>query len=195
MQAYTYLGQRIYIEITHELSVNTLQDMEGNVCNPGMNEVYDEVFYRAVSEKNEKELGCSTPWEPARTSKITGRELEICNDTEQGKAAVATLRNWIPGSDDSLESEYKPCSVFDIAFGLPQVDDTENNQNEAYIRIYLKQKIKVKSVVLYYDFTTLFAELGGYIGLFLGMSLIDFTLLFNVGLLALTKMILKQKRG
>ena len=165
--------------------------MEGNACNPGMNEVYDEVFYKAVSEKNEKELGCSTPWEPARTSKITGRELEICNSTEQGKAALATLRSWIPGSDSS-ETEYKPCSVFDIVFGIPQVDDTNNNQNEAYIRIYLKEKIKVKSVVHYYDSTTLFAELGGYVGMFLGMSLVDFTLLLNVGLLAFTQTILKQ---
>ena len=56
---------------------------------------------------------------------------------------------------------------------MPDIDEKDNDPNEAYVRLYLKTKIKVKSTVLYYDSTTLAAEIGGYIGMLLGVSLVD----------------------
>ena len=38
---------------------------------------------------------------------------------------------------------------------------------------------KVKSVILYYDMTTLVADVGGYIGMLLGVSLVDLTIMCN----------------
>ena len=141
-----------------------------------MNYNYDDVFYKIVSEKNEEKFGCSTPWQPPMKSRRTGKEIKICNDSASGKGATATFNSQF---NSGLGPENEPCSVFNVAFGLPFIDNKDNPDNEAYIRLYLKTKIKVKSVVLYYDFTTLIAELGGYIGMFLGVSLVDVTLLFN----------------
>ena len=152
-----------------------------------MNYNYDDAFYRRVSEENEDKFGCSIPFEPPITSKITGNAIKICNTSELGQRAHATFLVEIENGAISLENE--PCSSFDIVFGIPLIDDFENPENEAYIKFYMKAKIKVKSMVLYYDFTTLVAEVGGYIGMFLGMSLIDITILINTGLLKAVNML------
>ena len=72
-----------------------------------------------------------------------------------------------------ISPESTPCANFEISLGLPKIDDTDNNMNEAYIRMYPKAQIKMKTTVLYYDFTTLAAEIGGYAGICLGVSLVD----------------------
>ena len=75
-----------------------------------------------------------------------------------------------------------PCARYDIDLGYPDVSDKED-MNEAFIKFYLKTDIKVKSTVIYYDSTTLAAEIGGYVGMFLGVSLVDLAIIFNSFLL------------
>ena len=59
------------------------------------------------------------------------------------------------------------------------MDDTDNDMSEAYTRLYPKAQIKMKTTVLYYDFTTLAAEIGGYAGICLGVSLVDIVRTIN----------------
>ena len=54
-----------------------------------------------------------------------------------------------------------------------------NDPNEAYIRLYVNPNIKVKSIVIYYDSTTFAGEVGGYIGMLLGVSVVDLAIIFN----------------
>ena len=77
-----------------------------------------------------------------------------------------------------------PCARIDISLGIPKVDVKDNNKNEAYIRMYPKAQIKMKTTVLYYDFTTLVADIGGYAGMFLGLSVIDIVRIMNKCILA-----------
>ena len=85
-----------------------------------------------------------------------------------------------------------PCSAYDISLCLPQIDDKDNNMNESYIRLYPKTDIKIKSIILYYDFYALAADVGGYIGMCLGISMIDFTRAFNVALVFIISRISKE---
>ena len=66
--------------------------------------------------------------------------------------------------------------MMDIFFGLPHVDKINNPLHEAYIKLYLEETVKVKTMILYYDVSTLGAELGGNIGVFIGISLMDLTI-------------------
>ena len=52
-----------------------------------------------------------------------------------------------------------------------------------------KPDIKVKSTVMYYDSTTLAAEIGGYVGMFLGVSMVDLAMAFNFFFLIMMKRI------
>ena len=47
--------------------------------------------------------------------------------------------------DGIITEDLVPCAWFDIFTGLTDVDETDNNMEEAYARLYLKAKIKVKS--------------------------------------------------
>ena len=47
----------------------------------------------------------------------------------------------------------------------------EGNENETYVRFYIKDQIKVMKSYLSYTEVSLLAEVGGYVGLFLGTSM------------------------
>ena len=66
-----------------------------------------------------------------------------------------------------------PCSSMEINFGFPIVD--KNDPEEALLKMYFKSHIHVRRNMLAYSLTSLFAEVGGYIGLLLGFSLLDLT--------------------
>ena len=72
-----------------------------------------------------------------------------------------------------------PCELYDVDLGLPVIDSDDNPMNEAYVKLYLKTKVRIKKTVIYYDSTTFAAEIGGYVGMFLGVSLVDIAILFN----------------
>ena len=51
---------------------------------------------------------------------------------------------------------------------------TENgNENETYVKFYIKEQIPVRKSHLSYSVVTLLAALGGYVGLIIGVSLMD----------------------
>ena len=173
----------------NELYINTLGDLPGHRCNPQMNYNYDKTFYEKIAEENFKNYNCSVPFHPLITSTTSEREILICNSSELGKKAIG---NWVSSFYSSHETPLdKPCAEMETFLGFPLVNNNEDKQ-EAYIKIYIKSHIKVKSVILYYDITTLIADVGGYVGMLLGVSVVDFTIMFNS---ALSKtIILKYKK-
>ena len=94
------------------------------------------------------------------------------------------LKQYRHFKDSVISTEYIPCSNFEISLGLPKIDDEDNDINEAYVRLYPKSQIKMKTIVLYYDFTTFAAEIGGYVGICLGASLVDIVRTINAYILA-----------
>ena len=183
------MGQKVFLDFLYDVSVNTLGELDQHSCNPDMNHNYDMIFYDMVAHENERQFNCSVPFHPLTKSKFTGEDIEICRNSTTGKEALDNWSNTCGAGPQTTQN--KPCTGVDIFLGLPFIDE-DKPENESSIRIYIKSDVKVKSVIMYYDFTTLAADLGGYIGMFLGVSLIDFTILFNTALLTLT-MKLKQK--
>ena len=60
-----------------------------------------------------------------------------------------------------------------------QANSAKNNDKEGYIKYEFRRKIVVESSQLNYTQLTLLAELGGYMGLLLGVSLLDISSIFN----------------
>ena len=52
-------------------------------------------------------------------------------------------------------------------------------KDRSKIKVYLKSSTKVKNTVLNYPFLSMVAELGGYTGLLLGVSLVNITSLLD----------------
>ena len=61
--------------------------------------------------------------------------------------------------------------------GLPF--DGNGPDNEAYIKLYTKSTAKVKKMVYDYTVLSLIAEIGGYTGLLLGVSVLNLTSVVN----------------
>ena len=141
-----------------------------------MNFKFDEVWYKRTAQENQLKFGCSIPWHPNINSKSTNKLIKICNDSSIGVKALKLSRQF---RDSLISAESIPCANFEITLGLPKMDDTDNDMSEAYTRLYPKAQIKMKTTVLYYDFTTLAAEIGGYAGICLGVSLVDIVRTIN----------------
>ena len=133
-----------------------------------------------IARTSQELYGCSVPFHPPTYSENGNKEIEICNNITAGMNAHDHYMSYL-GS--VVSSKDKPCAIFDINVGLPDIDDEGNDMKEAYVRLYLKTEIKVKSIVIYYDSTTFAAEVGGYVGMIIGVSIVDLAILFNAGAL------------
>ena len=58
---------------------------------------------------------------------------------------------------------------------FPPYGSDSGSQNEAFVKFYLKNIIRIQSSFWSYTPINLLAEIGGYVGLLLGMSLLDVT--------------------
>ena len=156
-----------------------------------MNLNYDDVVYQLIGEKNDEMFGCSVPWHPDMYSLKRRTEVKICNQSDLGLDATKQYDKFVDGI---ITKNLVPCAWFDIFPGLRDVDDTDNNIDEAYVRLYLKAKIKVKSVILHYDSTTFAAEIGGYVGVLLGVSIVDIAIISRSTFLKIVRKFFKPNR-
>ena len=83
-----------------------------------------------------------------------------------------------------------PCTTMGITLGYPIYDISKHQ--EAYLKFYFKSTINVRRSLVAYSGTSLMAEVGGYIGLLLGFSLLDLTKLVK-NIFTLTKVTLIKK--
>ena len=72
-----------------------------------------------------------------------------------------------------------PCEKMKVNFAGHDSIDHNGIENEAYVKFYIKDQIQVKKSRLSYSEVTLLAEVGGYVGLLLGVSLMDIASLFD----------------
>ena len=75
----------------------------------------------------------------------------------------------------------KPCATMGIYFGVPTMA-SNNEKNKSYIKMYFKTQINVRESHLDYTALSLFGELGGYMGLLLGISFMNTTALFHMAI-------------
>lgn len=147
-------------------------------------------MYQLVAEQNQKMFGCSVPWHPDTYSLKENTKIDICNNSILGLEATKHFDKLIDGI---ITEDLVPCAWFDIFTGITDVDKTDNDMKEAFARLYLKAKIKVKSIILHYDSTTFAAEIGGYVGVLLGVSLVDIAIISRSTFLKMQKKIFKSR--
>ena len=66
-----------------------------------------------------------------------------------------------------------PCVNMQVRFaGLDSTTDN-GNENETFVKFYIKDQIQIRESHLSYTLVSLLAELGSYFGLIIGVSLVD----------------------
>ena len=105
------------------------------------------------------DVGCTTPFGPNKTN--------ICRFEELGHRASKKFHG--------VYSKYLTYHCFDPCHTiLPSIAITDRSNN-SYRSARIKIPLKVKQMTsrFSYDFLSLIAEVGGYVGLFLGVSVTD----------------------
>ena len=72
-----------------------------------------------------------------------------------------------------------PCVSMQVRFGGLDGTTDNGNENETYVKFYIKDQIQVRESNLSYTEVSLLAELGGYIGLIIGVSMMDIATLID----------------
>ena len=68
-----------------------------------------------------------------------------------------------------------PCATMGISFGIPIHSNDDIDSNLAHVKLYFRSQINVRSSVYSYSIASLIADIGGYLGLLLGFSVLDLT--------------------
>ena len=116
-----------------------------------------------------KTIGCTTPF---------GLELDnIC--TEQNKSVEAVSLFWpISANGKEVDDCPYPCHFLRTWITNTEYEDKTSHDNGS-ILLEFDKYIKVTTSNYSYTELELLAELGGYVGLFLGLSVFDLRLVFN----------------
>ena len=153
-------------------TTETLQNYETNIN-------FDIAFlFQEIDAGFIQVFGC-TP--PVSTRRIN----ESCNlgefNSVQKNQFSYLLTNLTVSSWSSCRT---PCITMGITLGYP-IYAKNDVPSESYLKFYFKSRVNVRKSVVAYSGTSLMAEVGGYIGLLLGFSLLDLTKLvknvFNLG--------------
>ena len=76
-------------------------------------------------------------------------------------------------SEDASKQCSKACTSLDVAYGYPFIYQATDG-SESFITFYFKTSVAVRESRPAYDAASLFAEIGGYTGLLIGVSVFDF---------------------
>ena len=183
---YSNIRESVYVDLVYDITYNTLFASEQMECDNSMNYLFDDTLYHRINEDLEKHFNCTVPFLPPIQSKLTGHKTEICNEVNKSITAIERY-DYLRSSGQSTLCP-SPCEGIDIYLGLPFI--SPSTSNFTYIKIYLKSNVKIKRIVYDYTFLSLIAEAGSYIGLILGISLVNIALNLNLLIIKRVKQII-----
>ena len=124
----------------------------------GKDQCTDETFEKEMLELH----GCTTPFGPQKD--------KICADEENATKVNDLYKKWYSKSIQVKSGCNKPCSY--VTLRTTTIFEREKYHNSIVrVVIYFKENITVTKAYHIYSGLTLIAEIGGYVGLFLGVSM------------------------
>ena len=151
--------KRIYVQLNHEIF--NMLDVEGQQhCNTEPDFDLD----LCNEARLERKIGCTTPFGPNKN--------RICRDQENGSKAMKHYT-------DNYYNCYGPCS-FVLTKAIKTSEVTNEGKNYSSVTVYFDENIKVTDSHHLYSGLSLIAEIGGYVGLFLGVSVNQLSALMNI---------------
>ena len=189
-KAYTLKGRKHFVDMTYSIMNNTLKSESTIPCSDETNFGFDTCFYQAIAKNLMNEFNCVVPF--IKTSKNTN----ICVNKTQTKVDKIMLAFKVLSLKTTIGTCMSPCTSMDFFFGVLSDDAFKNDcqgllyqklrglesprleqpcDGKSFLRIYFKSNVKLQETVYDYTLLSLLAEIGGYTGLFLGISVANIT--------------------
>ena len=124
-----------------------------------------------IFQKVIEKLGCTTPFYQPRKND----HLNICTDLKVGKEAFELYKIYFAKMTNITECPY-PCTYLKI-----KMVNSKTNPNKFTSAFLFVFNLFTKKTTAHYTYTELelIAEFGGYVGLFLGYSVLSLTGFFD----------------
>ena len=163
---YTRKGQKLFMDMTYSIMENTLKSKSHIPCSDETDFEFDKCFYQAIAQDLMNELNCVVPFIK------TSENYHIC--VNKAQAEVDKMMLALEKHKTTTGPCKSPCTSMNIDFGV-LFDDSIRNDEKSFLRIYFKSNIKFKQTIYDYTLLSLLAEIGGYTGLLLGISVANVT--------------------
>ena len=160
-----------------------LHDYDGIPCNDEKGYSKDLCYQREIEQELLESFGCTTPFGLNKS--------KICTNATIARDVFETYREAMVS--DIYKSCLNPCTFFSI---LPLTPTrAPYNPDKAYVEFYLDENELFKIYESYYIYSevNLIAEIGGYVGLFLGISVNQVTNLMDLILAQLERLCQRLK--
>lgn len=147
------------------LEFTKMLPMGNDTCSPKMDDGYDKCYIQTLKHDMEKSFNCSVPFPPFGPK--IDEATPICRDLSTA-TKVATSLNY-----NLAQACSQPCRKVSVEWSSFQRPDSDNRTSA---RIALPEVVPYIFSYKHYTFVTMFAEIGGFVGILLGFSLLN---LFN----------------
>ena len=154
----------VFIKIDY--NVRKVLDYEGKPCTDYGNSTRDECFLKAIDQVLMKEVGCTTPFSYDKSN--------ICTQPTYAAKAQGIYDQYL--YQNSLLESTCPRSCTHLK---SQITSDTTYPGQGLSRINFPDYIQVFESYYTYDGLSMVAEIGGYVGLFLGVSVNQVGVLFN----------------
>ena len=156
------------LEFTFEYEIHNNLEFGEDTCTSELDYDTDRCIQMEIENETIAEFGCTTPFGPNKT--------KICiNQTVAQEVLKVYHSRW-----KSFKTKCKiPCRLL---FIRPNVlrEGIYNSQSKTKITLNLKEDVKITDEYFLYSGLSLIAEIGGYVGLFLGVSVKQISLLMEM---------------
>ena len=159
----TELG-KVY-EIAFNFEYHQLLDVDygGFPCQNEKEYQKDLCTTKAMEKQMLEIVGCTTPSQPDKS--------QICKQEDEGKRAMKINSKNI--NEKTKNGCSNPCSIFSLTTtNIKKYDREELKKNNiSWLTLYFPKTVKVYERSYDYSQLSFIAEVGGYVGLFLGISI------------------------
>ena len=174
-KSYVELGKQYTMNIDYD--IYELLDYGGEPCNNDKSYQLDDCNSNGAWKKSMETIGCTSPYALNKT--------KICTDTFKALETADIYTEFMDHSSDlvdvkNYEGCYYPCSYFVVSGKNSRT--MKMGPTYKYAEVYMKFEQLIKETKSYYAYSglSLIAEIGGYVGLFLGVSINQLTILWDI---------------
>ena len=160
--------KRYFVNVEH--NIYEMLDLDGKLCEDDQKYSLDECVHNLLQKESMEKIGCVTPFGITKDN--------ICKDPAKSREAFKLFSEYrIYGRSNKSLACLKPCSFLSIKLSKSNEKLTETNHGK--LTFFFEEIIQETSSYYSYGSREFIAEIGGYVGLFIGASVYQLADLFE----------------